>query len=119
MTNFGILMEIKDIEDPFEWSRKVVDKCNVSGTIPRFEHDKVSNFNWRAGLYYSPNQTRRPSNTSEGKVVTCIELFSNLNKIREAFGGYFEHIEDFIKFQKFISSTSVFHIKLTPFDNKY
>jgi uncharacterized FAD-dependent dehydrogenase len=26
MTNFGILMEIKGIEDPFKWSRDVVDK---------------------------------------------------------------------------------------------
>ena len=96
MTNFGILMEIKGIENPFEWCRKVVDECNVSGTIPRFENDGVSNFNFRAGLYYSPNQTRKPSNTSEGNVVTCIELFSGLDKVRSAFGGYFEHIETFI-----------------------
>jgi uncharacterized FAD-dependent dehydrogenase len=96
MTNFGILMEIKGIENPFEWSRKVVDECNISGTIPRFENDGVSNFNFRAGLYYSPNQTRKPSNTSEGNVVTCIELFSGLDKVRNAFGGYFEHIENFI-----------------------
>jgi hypothetical protein len=27
MTNFGILMEIKGIEDPFTWSRDVVQKC--------------------------------------------------------------------------------------------
>ena len=26
MTNFGIIMEIKDIEDPFKWSRDVVNK---------------------------------------------------------------------------------------------
>jgi uncharacterized FAD-dependent dehydrogenase len=96
MTNFGILMEIKGIEDPFTWSRNVVDQCNVSGTIPRYEHDGVSNFNYRVGLYYSPNQTRKPSNTSENKVVNCMELFSGLDKIRKAFGGYFEHIENFI-----------------------
>ena len=98
MTNFGILMEIKGIENPFEWSRNVVDQCNVSGTIPRFDDDMnyLYNFNFRAGLYYSPNQTRRPSNTSEGNIVTCIELFSGLDKVRSAFGGYFEHIENFI-----------------------
>jgi uncharacterized FAD-dependent dehydrogenase len=98
MTNFGILMEIKGIENPFEWSRNVVDQCNVSGTIPRFDDDMnyLYNFNFRAGLYYSPNQTRKPSNTSEGNVVTCIELFSGLDKVRSAFGGYFEHIENFI-----------------------
>ena len=89
-------MEIKGIENPFEWSREVVDECNVSGTIPRFENDGISNFNFRAGLYYSPNQNRKPSNTSEGNVVTCMELFSGLDKVRSAFGGYFEYIENFI-----------------------
>ena len=29
MTNFGILMEIKGIEDPFKWCREVVKKCQV------------------------------------------------------------------------------------------
>jgi uncharacterized FAD-dependent dehydrogenase len=38
MTNFGILMEIKGIENPFEWAREVVKKCQGK------EH----------GLYYSP-----------------------------------------------------------------
>jgi len=96
MTNFGILMEIKGIENPFEWSRKVVDKCNVSGTIPRFENDGVSNFNFRVGMFYSPNQTRKPSKTSEGEVVKSLELLTGLDNVREAFGGYFEYIETFI-----------------------
>jgi uncharacterized FAD-dependent dehydrogenase len=96
MTNFGILMEIKGIENPFEWSRKVVDKCNISGTIPRFENGGVSNFNFRVGMFYSPNQTRKPSKTSEGEVVKSLELLTGLNNVREAFGGYFEHIETFI-----------------------
>jgi len=98
MTNFGILMEIKGIENPFEWSRKVVDECNVNSIIPRFDEtgSLMTNFSFRSGLYYSPNQTRKPSNTSEGNVVTCIELFSGLDKVRSAFGGYFEHIENFI-----------------------
>jgi uncharacterized FAD-dependent dehydrogenase len=38
MTNFGIIMEIKGIENPFEWSRELVTKCQAEGT----------------GLYYSP-----------------------------------------------------------------
>jgi uncharacterized FAD-dependent dehydrogenase len=38
MTNFGILMEINGIEDPFTWSRNVVTKLQHNGT----------------GLYYSP-----------------------------------------------------------------
>jgi uncharacterized FAD-dependent dehydrogenase len=48
MTNFGILMEVRGIEKPFEWSRDVVNKLQKDGT----------------GLYYSP--TREPSTTSEG-----------------------------------------------------
>jgi hypothetical protein len=40
MTNFGILMEINGIEDPFAWSRKVVKELQFNGT----------------GLYYSPTR---------------------------------------------------------------
>jgi uncharacterized FAD-dependent dehydrogenase len=105
MTNFGILMEINGIENPFEWSRNVVSKLNVSGTIPRFENDGISNFNFRTGLYYSPNQTRRPSSTSEGNSVTCVELFHGLDKIREAFEGHFQYIEDFIEDMKKVFPT--------------
>jgi len=105
MTNFGILMEINGIEDPFTWSRNVVSKLNVSGTIPRFQNDGISNFNFRTGLYYSPNQTRKPSLTSEGTSVTCIELFHGLDKIRDAFEGYFEYVEDFIEDMKKVFPT--------------
>jgi uncharacterized FAD-dependent dehydrogenase len=105
MTNFGILMEINGIEDPFAWSREVVSKLNVSGTIPRVQNDGISNFNFRTGLYYSPNQTRKPSQTSENTPVTCIELFNGLDKIREAFEGYFQYIEDFIEDMKKVFPT--------------
>jgi uncharacterized FAD-dependent dehydrogenase len=105
MTNFGILMEINGIEDPFTWSRNVVSKLNVSGTIPRFENDGISNFNFRTGLYYSPNQTRKPSLTSEGNPVTCVELFHGLDEIREAFEGHFQYIEDFIEDMKKVFPT--------------
>ena len=105
MTNFGILMEINGIENPFEWSREVVSKLNISGTIPRFEKDGISNFNFRTGLYYSPNQTRKPSLTSEGNPVTCIELINGLDKIREVFGGHFQYIEDFITDMKKVFPT--------------
>jgi hypothetical protein len=105
MTNFGILMEINGIEDPFTWSRNVVSKLNVSGTIPRFENDGISNFNFRTGLYYSPNQTRKPSLTSEGNPVTCVELFHGLDKIKEAFEGHFQYIEDFIEDMKKVFPT--------------
>jgi len=96
MTNFGILMEIKGIENPFEWCRKVVDKCNFSGTLPRFQNDGISNFNFRTGMFYSPNQTRKPSNTSEGTIVNSLELMTGLDNIREAFEGNFEYVENFI-----------------------
>jgi uncharacterized FAD-dependent dehydrogenase len=85
MTNFGILMEIKGIEDPFKWSRDVVEKCNVNSTL----------FDTHAGLYYSPNLTRRPSNTSEGNVVSCFPVDS-LNIFKEAMGEYADYILNFI-----------------------
>jgi uncharacterized FAD-dependent dehydrogenase len=85
MTNFGILMEIKGIEDPFAWSRDVVEKCNVNSTL----------FNTHAGLYYSPNLTRRPSSTSEGNVVSCFPIDS-LNIFKEAMGEYADYVLNFI-----------------------
>jgi uncharacterized FAD-dependent dehydrogenase len=82
MTNFGILMEIKGIEDPFSWSRRVVESCQANKT----------------GLYYSPNMTRKPGLTSEGTTVSTWEISEHsLGNIRNAMGGYFEHIEKFIE----------------------
>jgi uncharacterized FAD-dependent dehydrogenase len=81
MTNFGILMEIKGIENPFEWSRDVVNKLQIGGT----------------GLYYSPNIKNSASKTSEGNKVNSYQIVTaELNKVREIFEGYFEHIENFI-----------------------
>jgi uncharacterized FAD-dependent dehydrogenase len=81
MTNFGILMEIKGIENPFEWSRDVVSKLQMMNT----------------GLYYSPNIKNSASKTSEGNKVNSYQIVTaELNKVRETFGGYFEHIENFI-----------------------
>ena len=77
MTNFGILMEINGIEDPFTWSREVVSKLQKNGT----------------GLYYSPSRT--PSTTSEGNGVTASQI-DNLDIVREVMGGYFQYVEDFI-----------------------
>ena len=77
MTNFGILMEINGIEDPFTWSRDVVSKLQKNGT----------------GLYYSPS--RKPSTTSEGNGVTASQI-DNLDIVREVMGGYFQYVEDFI-----------------------
>ena len=79
MTNFGILMEIPGIEEPFAWSRELVSKVNAHGT----------------GLYYSPS--RKPSTTSEGEDVSAHQIdWMGLQVVSEAFGGYFEYITDFI-----------------------
>ena len=81
MTNFGILMEIKGIEDPFKWSRDVVKACQAGGT----------------GLYYSPNMTRKRGLTSEGTTVSAWEVSEySLGNVRYAMDGYFKYIEDFI-----------------------
>ena len=92
MTNFGILMEIKGIEDPFKWSRDVVTECNVGSVT----------YKTNTGLYYSPNQTRKPSTTSEGNVVASspISLDTLIHKVEPAFGGYFKYIMDFIQDMK-------------------
>jgi uncharacterized FAD-dependent dehydrogenase len=98
MTNFGILMEINGIEDPFEWSRDVVKKCQID--VPQFQY--------KAGIYYSPNITRNPSLTSEGNKVNSFQIThgeGGYNKIREAFGGHFQYIEDFIEDMKKVFPT--------------
>jgi uncharacterized FAD-dependent dehydrogenase len=81
MTNFGILMEIKGIEDPFKWSRDVVSKVQKQGT----------------GLYYSPNNFRAPSQTSEDNIVSATPInWLDLKKVMHSFDGYFDHILNFI-----------------------
>ena len=77
MTNFGILMEIKGIENPFEWSRKVVDDLQIDGK----------------GLYYSP--IRKPGITSEGAKVKCYQI-DNLDLFKDTMGEYAKYITDFI-----------------------
>lgn len=79
MTNFGILMEIKGIEDPFKWSRYVVEQLQVDGT----------------GLYYSPNRTRKPGLTSEGTTVSAHQI-DDLEEFDEVLGEYANYITNFI-----------------------
>jgi uncharacterized FAD-dependent dehydrogenase len=79
MTNFGILMEIKGINNPFEWSRDVVKKLQSEGT----------------GLYYSPSRT--VSTTSEGNTVSATQIsWLELIKVAEVMNPYFEYIVNFI-----------------------
>ena len=89
MTNFGILMEINGIEDPFTWSRDVVNKLQSKGT----------------GLYYSPS--RKPSTTSEGNDVTSthISLDTLTHVVEPAMGGYFKYVMDFIMDMKKVFPT--------------
>ena len=78
MTNFGILMEIRGINNPFDWSRKAVEKLQRKGV----------------GVFYSPSQ-RVPSKTSEGDYVETY-VIDNMDVLYDAIGDYAIHIEDFI-----------------------
>jgi uncharacterized protein len=94
MTNFGILMEINGIENPFEWSRNVVKKSQG------INYDTNST----TGLYYSP--TRKPSTTSEGKNVSAVQIGpADYAEVKEEFGGYYKYIEDFINDMKKVFPT--------------
>jgi uncharacterized FAD-dependent dehydrogenase len=86
MTNFGILMEIKNIENPFEWCREAVKKVQIDGT----------------GTYYSPS--RKPSTTSEGNDVSAIQV-ENLNGLYDSLGEYALYIVDFIDDMKKVFPT--------------
>tara|TARA_R100000900_G_scaffold144022_1_gene127608 strand:+ start:1105 stop:2412 length:1308 start_codon:yes stop_codon:yes gene_type:complete len=86
MTNFGILMEIPGIDEPFKWSRDLVKKVNKEGT----------------GLFYSP--TRKPSTTSEGENVSAVTI-NEMDEVRDAFQGYYKYIDDFIEDMKKVFPT--------------
>jgi uncharacterized protein len=89
MTNFGILMEVTGIENPFEWSRNVIKKCQVNGK----------------GMYYSPS--RNPSLTSEGNSMPChqIEVDTLAHVVESSFEGYFKYVWDFIQDMKKVFPT--------------
>ena len=86
MTNFGILMEIKNIENPFEWCREAVKKVQINGT----------------GTYYSPS--RKPSTTSEGNDVSAIQV-ENMDGLYDSLGEYAQYIVDFIDDMKKVFPT--------------
>lgn len=77
MTNFGILMEIKGIDNPFEWSRELVKKCQMEGK----------------GMFMSPS--RFPSPTSEGVEIDCY-ILRNFIRFKQIFGEYANYILEFI-----------------------
>ena len=89
MTNFGIIMELNGIEDPFTWSRNVVKQCQ-----------SIS----EQGLYYSP--TRTVSKTSEGDFVEAYQIDKlGMDEVRETFEGYFNYIDEFIDDMKKVFPT--------------
>ena len=78
MTNFGILMEIKGIDEPFKWAREAVKKMQEEGK----------------GTFYSPSN-RVPSKTTEGDYVET-KVVNNMEPLYEAIGDYAIYIQDFI-----------------------
>ena len=88
MTNFGILMEINGIEDPFKWSREAVKKLQKDGI----------------GTYFSPNHNRLPSKTSEGTYIQYNIVDSN-QPLYDAIGDYALSIEEFIEDMKKVFPT--------------
>jgi len=78
MTNFGILMEIKNIDKPFDWAREAVKKMQVDGK----------------GTYFSPSH-RIPSKTTEGDYVET-KVVNNIEPLYDAIGNYAIYIQDFI-----------------------
>jgi len=80
MTNFGIIMEIKGIDNPFDFQKQVVSECQIDGK----------------GLYYSPNHTREPSLSAEGKKMNIVQL-DNLDIFYKAYGKYAQYIIDYIE----------------------
>jgi uncharacterized FAD-dependent dehydrogenase len=88
MTNFGILMEINGIEDPFKWSRDAVKKLQKGGM----------------GTYFSPNHNRLPSKTSEGTYIQC-NIVDSIQPLYDAIGDYALYIEEFIEDMKKVFPT--------------
>ena len=76
---FGILMEIKGIDKPFDWSREAVEKL---------QHEGV-------GMFYSPSH-RVPSKTSEGEYVET-HVVNSMDPLWDAIGEYASYIHDFIE----------------------
>ena len=92
MTNFGILMEIPGIKEPFAWSRELVETINRNW----MDSDKgIGRFARKAhsGLYYSPSRDRGV--TSEGNKIDAMPVTS-LDVVKKAFKGYYTYIDDFI-----------------------
>jgi uncharacterized FAD-dependent dehydrogenase len=95
MTNFGIIMEIKGIDNPFEFQKQVVSQCQIDGK----------------GLHYSPDFIRKPSLTAEGKEMNVVSV-GNLDLFKQVYKEYadyiIEYIEDLNKVFKFDNDYSLY-----------
>jgi uncharacterized FAD-dependent dehydrogenase len=80
MTNFGIIMEIKNINNPFQFQKDIVSKCQIDGK----------------GIHYSPNFTRKPSLTAEGKEMNVVSV-GDLNLFKEIYKEYADYIINYIE----------------------
>ena len=79
MTNFGILMEIKGIEDPFKWSRNIVKQLQIDD---------------KGGIYFTPG-LRIPSQSSENEAIKSFKV-TNLGLFKHVMGEYAKYITNFI-----------------------
>jgi uncharacterized FAD-dependent dehydrogenase len=79
MVNFGIIMEIKGINNPFQFQKDIVSKCQINGK----------------GIHYSPNFTRKPSLTAEGKEMN-VTTIDNLELFKEIYKEYADYIIEYI-----------------------
>jgi uncharacterized FAD-dependent dehydrogenase len=77
LTNFGIMIEARGIEDPFEFSKQLVEFFQYKGEA----------------TYYSPTN-RKPSLTDQGTPIPGYRI--NLDKFKEGFGKYADYILEFI-----------------------
>jgi uncharacterized FAD-dependent dehydrogenase len=77
LTNFGILLEARGIEDPFKFSQNLVEYFQQNGQA----------------CYYSPTD-REPSLTDQGNYVPGYKI--SLEKFKKGFGKYADYILEFI-----------------------
>jgi uncharacterized FAD-dependent dehydrogenase len=77
LTNFGILLEARGIEDPFKFSQNLVQFFQLNGEA----------------TYYSPTN-REPSLTDQGDQVPGYKI--SLDQFKEGFGKYADYILEFI-----------------------
>jgi uncharacterized FAD-dependent dehydrogenase len=78
LTNFGIMIEARGIEDPFKFSQELVNFFQENGEA----------------AYYSPTN-RQPSLTDQGTPVPGYKI--SLEKFKEGFGKYTDYILEFIE----------------------